>query len=134
MLDLDDQILVTLTADADTPNALKGYDGLKLSLPPGTAVPTGHDVIRLGGVSIPGFSAPGAGTTLWMMTAARGPLYDMVAALPGAGGWHTADGHQVYESCGMTMLSAGVTQSDVKRLLRQLYAAAQAELIARQAG
>lgn len=123
MIDFGNPTWVTLVSDSGTPPHLVQYAGIRLLLPQGIALPAlgAHDTLVVLGVELPGYSRTGSGGFEWVMTPAVDPVIAALNSIPGPGGWKSEAAKALYANIGGALLGQGITLTEVKTALTQLY-------------
>jgi hypothetical protein len=124
--------MVTFVIDADTPDALKQYAGIRLLIGPGLATPPmgTRDTLIISGVSVPGYLRQGTQTLEWVMQGAVDPVVAALDAIPGVDGWQAPAAKALYANIGQAMLERGITLAETKYVLTQAYTGAVANYVA----
>jgi hypothetical protein len=127
--------IVTLVADAGTPQDLAGFAGIRLIWPANLPLPTPgvRDVLEVTvgqtTYTIPGYLRTSNGQE-WVMQAPVDPVIEALNAIPGADGWVSQSAKDSYASVGQAMRDHGLTLTDAKALLMQLYQGAVSNYVA----
>ena len=131
---IGDSQVVTLVADTFTPPELTGFAGIRIIWPAGLQQPTlgVPDTLVIQGQSLPGYLRVNNETSQleWVMAAAVDPIVQALNQIPGTQGWTSDAAKSVYQNIGGSLLGAGVTLSDARTALTQLYSAAVTDYVA----
>jgi hypothetical protein len=132
-LDLGNPITLTLRTDMNTPAQHLQYEGLKLTVPEGVAIPPlgEFSTLKAFGVTVHGFVRTSPTGLEWLIGPIPDPSLALVDAIPGPGGWGNQGARQGYLAQANYLLGAGISGAVLWPGLANFYNWAAADLAAK---
>lgn len=133
-VDLGDPEWFVTVADVDTPESLTQWAGRFVGVPHGVPLPPDGkiDSITVSGLTLWGYlrTNPNNGIREWVIAAPVNPNVTAVNAIPSRGEWTDLSARGTYYAIGQALLGFGVSGPDLRTGLKNLYDAANADLLA----
>lgn len=131
--DLGNPTWFITAADGDTPANLVQWAGRFVGVPAGTPLPPEGqiDSITVSGLELWGYLRTNQnGNREWVIAGQPNPNVVALNAIPARGSWTDLAARQVYAQIGQALLGVGVSGSDLRVGLKNLYNAAVADYVA----